>query len=319
MEKLFLDRFDEMMQSMNEKLPVKAVYRIVQDGETCDEYAEQIRQANQKHYESNQEKMIGNWCFFKMPEHPGQTCNLSLDDVRKTYDMDHNTGWERLYTFLYDKLLLMAKASALKISSLNMSEFESIQDRLSIALRPFEERLARENICRRYGDIAFLLYVEFGDIEETAFSYRVEKKFPEMWKKENDELFRIALKNMMKKYPVQMFTTVQDIDNHHYFSSIEEVKDRACVTMTSNDWRSNGAVTIFYPGMMEEIYKKFGPFYAVFTSNREVNIHKMSKFDYYSLRRLLAKTDRAFPEGKISDTIFVYDPQKGLIPCRSDS
>ena len=94
MEKRFLDRFDEMMRLINEKLPVKAAYRIVQDGETCDEYAEQIHQANWKHYERNQEKMIGNWCFFKIPEYPGQTCNLSLDDVRKAYDMDHNEGWE---------------------------------------------------------------------------------------------------------------------------------------------------------------------------------------------------------------------------------
>ncbi|MBR4162548.1 MAG: hypothetical protein IKR11_03430 [Solobacterium sp.] len=319
MEKRFLDRFDEMMRLINEKLPVKAAYRIVQDGETCDEYAEQIHQANWKHYERNQEKMIGNWCFFKIPEYPGQTCNLSLDDVRKAYDMDHNEGWENLYTFLYDKLLLMIKASSLKINMLSMSEFDSIKDRLSIALKPFEERMERENVCRRYGDIAFLLYVEFGDVEDTTFSYRVEKKFLEMWKKENDELFRIALENMKKKYPVQMFTCLQDIDNHHYYRSIEEVKDKASVTMTCNEWRSNGAVTIFYPGMMEEIYKKFGPFYAVFTSNREVNIHKMSKFDYYSLRRLLAKTDRAFLEGKISDTIFVYDPQKGLVACRYES
>jgi len=34
MEKRFLDRFDEMMRLMNEKLPVKAAYRIIQDGET---------------------------------------------------------------------------------------------------------------------------------------------------------------------------------------------------------------------------------------------------------------------------------------------
>ncbi len=317
MDKLFLQRFDEMMKSMNTSLPAKVEYRIVRNGETCDELADRICLVNQKHYCRNQREMIGNWCFFKTWASANLTCNLSLDDIQNVYDLNTFRGWERLYGFLHEKLLCLVKSSSLKMSGIDISNLDTIKNLLYIGLKPFEERMEEENVCRRYGDIACLLYVNLGEIEETIFSYRVERRHMKLWKTQESRLFDIAIRNMMKKYPAQMFTNLQDIDDHNYCQSVEEVRNLDYFTMTSHDWGANGAATIFYPGMMEEIYEKFGPFFAVFTSDREVNIHSAARFDYDVIRRILRDTDRAFPQGKLSDTIFLYVPQKGLVPFQA--
>ena len=86
----------------------------------------------------------------------------------------------------------------------------------------------------------------------------------------------------------------------------------------TNDSSRFGAAVILYPGMTEELFRRFGPFYLLPSSVHELLILPQEEtLNQAELKRLIRSSNRDLGDSLLilSDELYAYDPGKGLRIC----
>lgn len=95
-----------------------------------------------------------------------------------------------------------------------------------------------------------------------------------------------------------------------FHTALSEARVEDCkVFVLSNKKNFYGATVLFYPGVMDALYKRLGVFYILPSSVNETLIVRRGTNEPSELLELVqyVNTDAVLPEEKLTDSVYQYD------------
>lgn len=207
----------------------------------------------------------------------------------------------------------------------DLDDYEKIKSDLFIRLINFERNKdeLKQAIYRVVGDIALVLYMRMGSFDGMISSFKIRGDLLETWNLDQEAVFEKALLNTFYISPPRIFLWEKlvfepDYTGENFMNILSNfvLKKDSRGNCLSTIERTNGAVAVFLPGVMERLGNLMGgSFYMVFTSIHEVMIHYDKEVEVEELRRVLKETiEEATPEEDfLSLYIYHYDRETGRI------
>ena len=174
--------------------------------------------------------------------------------------------------------------------------YDLVKERLFIRLINFERNKAEleDSFYKRIGEIAMVLYEKIADEDEGIVSCKVPLKYVDGWDLNKEEVFMAALRNTASMMPPKAYEWVKMIMNLDYEG--DDIYDPDYIpakgitgSCLSTSRKTNGAVGIFYPGVVRLFCDKMDTddIYLVFTSVHEVMIHNANEIEPEDLKLVL--------------------------------
>lgn len=174
--------------------------------------------------------------------------------------------------------------------------YDLVKERLFIRLINFERNKAEleDFFYKRIGEIAMVLYEKIADEDEGIVSCKVPLKYVDGWDLNKEEVFMAALRNTASMMPPKAYEWVKMIMNLDYEG--DDIYDPDYIpakgitgSCLSTSRKTNGAVGIFYPGVVRLFCDKMDTddIYLVFTSVHEVMIHNANEIEPEDLKLVL--------------------------------
>ncbi|MCD7998348.1 MAG: DUF5688 family protein [Clostridiales bacterium] len=239
------------------------------------------------------------------------------------YDMDEIIK-------MAENLLRCCKEAGEKCHLDQIEDYNEISSRLIV--RPvnydsMQEKL-KDGIYERVGDIALVLYIDLGTIQNAYTSCMVPASVLSSWKKCREEVMETALKNTYEMFPPTLFDimglTSGEEDRFCSFMDRELLPvsgDSVCGIFITNSNQINGAVTLFLPGVAKKLSELLGgDFYIAFTSMHEAAIHKINTVQVEMIRESLTELHRDMVESDdfLTERVYRYDSEKDRIELVED-
>ena len=296
-----------------------------------------IRDTNLRYFNRESDILLGNFIFancsgFKpkdgggeksetVGERPGVPVRtferLHLDAL---YDDCEKGGFESVLARLRRTRseVRMAKASG---ALAHTDDYQRTKD--SLIVRPLNfnahHRTLKGCIYRRVGDIALVLYILFAHDKGRYISGRIPREALEKWGISENAAIDAALGNTERIHPATLAKLVRRPVRKAMATAYkpmgllreltESIEDTRLVSLSGRD-NPNGAVSLFYPGVMELLFEKIGgPYYAAFIGLDGVVIHSVSQIDARTALESLKDTNTRYnrPEDVLSTHIYRYD------------
>ncbi|MBE5843822.1 MAG: hypothetical protein E7302_06510 [Butyrivibrio sp.] len=321
---IYVDFRTEVVEKLSKKFQNSGwVIKLYKEGYTANNKQELdfIQQTNIKYFGHSKDILEGD--FIKMSKAcVGGGTSVCRFEVKYLFDEYNREGWERVFKIADMNLRSTDNA---KDSIGNIAKYDEINNIL--IARPLNYEKNKEalkgHIFRRVGDFAIVLYIRISDNKENLISCKVPRTDFEAWNISEDQAIDRALENSSMMYPAEIYKTSGQIIEDALFNIVtpfdidkDSVGEMTTLTCTCFGQR-NGAVVIFYPGIMEKFYKAFGneEYYVVFTATTEFHLHRCSEFAPEQLLETLLDCNERFPEDTLSNMIFRYSSdKKELLP-----
>ena len=244
---------------------------------------EWIRDSNLRYVGEESDALLTDFLVLKEKADADIT-NIQRIAVKQIYEgIKHGgeeTGFEQIKTV--KKRLENGNINLSAIHDRVSDEYEKIRN--TLILRPLNfdnhERELTGCVYRRNGDVALVLYQLLGDSEYTLTSSKIGMSELKRWgmQDKTDAVLQSALENTAKLFPACV-----------YDKRIQKEADLLAGDFSRNDITilghqilmttfktTNGALSLFYPGVVEKLMKIMGgAFTAVF-----MNINDVMIFDY---------------------------------------
>lgn len=212
-------------------------------------------------------------------------------------------------------------------------DYSAIKDKL--ILRPLNydnnEKVLADAIYRRIGDIALVLYVSLGTIgtkTRNILSSMVKQDLFDHWDVEKEETLTWALENTMRLQPPVFCVTLSfsgKIENMPA-KDVHFMEEKDCKfdfngivpPVLTTEQKVNGAISIFYPGVLKRLYELAGgDFYVAFTSIHDICIHpvKTCRVKPNAIRRSIWDTNRAMNQREevLTREVYLYDGEEDTL------
>lgn len=204
--------------------------------------------------------------------------------------------------------------------AMDITEYNKIKGDLFIRLLNVNrcKRDLQNAIYRVVGDIALVLYMKMGEMDNCITSIKIKEDVVEKWGRDREQVFEEALLNTYFISPPRIYYWEKLLFNPDYtgenfmdLMSEHTLKKDNMGNCLSTAKRTNGAVAIFLPGVAKRLSELIGgSFYMVFTSIHEVMIHNEKFADPENLRNVLRDTlEEATPEEDFL-TLYIYHYDK---------
>ena len=179
----------------------------------------------------------------------------------------------------------------------------------------------KDCVWKKIGDIALVLYVLLYDDEKMGLgTVKAQKAFIDKWEKDYGEIWEDALRNTNVWAPPRMYMRAEDLIDPPYTQGafmafgykFEKINPLFAPTITTVK-KKNGAIAMFYPGVLEKLAEICGgSYYVSFTSIHDVRIHPVSTVQPRRILRSLKDVNKMFNQASdiLSRQIFVYDNEK---------
>lgn len=293
-------------------------YRFFPQGYTAQ--PEFVRETNMKYFSVEADALLGDFVLVTVrddDEAMGE-CRFHLNAL---YDEYQSEGWKPII-LLVDRYLKAIKDIRFKDVVETLNDYESAKENLMIRPVNYTDHKydLKNSIYRLYGDVALVLYYVLSDNGKDLNTFKVHRDIVECWGKDVDEIFEEALNNTQIKALPCMYMRPSETVNPPYQrgafmamnSDIECIKPYE-VPLVTTTRQLNGAVVMFYPGVMEKISQLFGNrgFYVAFTSIDDARIHCGGSISPRIILRQLRDLNRMFGRDQVlSDKVFFYDCEK---------
>ncbi len=156
-------------------------------------------------------------------------------------------------------------------------DYEKMRD--TLILRPLNYShyapLLDEHIYRRYGDIALVLYMLVGDAGDSLTTSKIKREELDKWGVSTEQAIDDALANTARLFPacVCNIRLRRGVDLLKGNYAKKDVSFLNRIILISTFRTTNGAVALFYPGVLDKMMKVMGgPFEAVFMNINDVLI-----------------------------------------------
>ena len=294
--------------------------KLYPEGFTSDEpiIVEWINDSNQRYAGKEDTTLLLDILQIEMPE----VYFIHRVAIRQSYEDGLRNGFEEVFKEIRDIHNEMKGMSVdeFRLEARLIGDYEKIRKQL--ILRPLNYKIHIRDlqgcVYRKINDFVLCLYQVIADKEHDLTTSKIRKIELERWGVEEDKAMHDALENTAYLYP----PCVYDRRTHKEENFLEREFTREDITfsaphkdlITLSTFRTtNGAVALFYPGVIEKMMKIMGgPFQAVFMNTNDILIFDKNDKTAYSF----AETARSGSTGMgemLSGKIYLCDG-KNMIP-----
>ena len=293
-------------------------YHLFAKGDT--EPREFVRETNMKYFSVESDELLGDFALVTIRDNDEAIgeCRFHLSALHKEYQSE---GWKPI-VLLVDRYLKTIKGSCFKDVTEKLNDYEATKEHLMIRPVNYTDHKydLTNSVFRLYGDVALVLYYVLSDNGKDLNTFKVHKDIVECWDKDIDEVFDEALSNTQIKALPRMYVRPSETINPPYQkgafmavnSDVERIKSHE-VPLVTTTRKLNGAVVLFYPGVMEKISQLYGNrgFYVSFTSIDDARIHCEGSISPRMILTQLRDLNRMFDRRQVlSDKVFFYDCER---------
>lgn len=221
-----------------------------------------------------------------------------------------------------------------------LKDFTYVKDNLIIEVYNASRNTEMLTNCvnKKYEDLAIVPKIYLGQHDDGQLVCAIPTSMLDDYCISNDELVELAVQNSQKIRPAKIMdfkdVVVSAYADHLIMSGqaigcidkkqlIEELKHdddfKRCLLPTktfecivSNDFANYGAAVVFYPGVLEKLYKDIGEdFYLIPSSVHEMIIIPCSRAECNSLNEMVYQVNRdkqvMKDEDVLTDSLYVYN------------
>ena len=280
-----------------------------------------IRDANRKYSNSESDILQMDFLMLKKADPNGST-NIHRIATQRLYEDSEEKGFEAAF----DKLRELnnnveeANVDTKRLNQRLTTDYEKIREQL--ILRPLNYNLhisdLKNCVYMNVGDFVLVLYQLLGDTDHSRVTSKVYMEDLKRWDKfgDIDTVMQNALENTMRLYPPSIYS--QKAKDEVNF--MEGEFTRADITIMNSIVLSalgatNGAVALFYPGVIEKMMKIMGgSFLAVF-----MNVNDIMIFGHNEAQKAELFAENAKKSGRMGEMLSgkVYQcDKKGINPVK---
>ncbi|MBE5865889.1 MAG: hypothetical protein E7292_06735 [Lachnospiraceae bacterium] len=242
----------------------------------------------------------------------GRDCVMQWE-LRKLYEEFKRRGWRSMITTIEEhfRVQYFLNAHQVMVRPLNFA-----RSRLEL----------EDGVYKRFGDISLVLYAALFEADEDKVMMQVSRNMVRQWKMADKLLLEEALRATCEVRPPRLYRSTDIVDMAGFEEGIfmpEECGEKFCVLGNEKEGMRgyrlttlghvNGAVALFYPGVLERLAELFGgDYYIGFISVHEVVVHPVQ---YKILQEMKAAILRANvlcdSREMLTDKVYRYCCQQG--------
>ena len=315
----------ELQKKLEEKKQELGYNKIVflADGSTSSDVKELsvIRETNIKYHKTESDVLIGDYIIlYRYKDKREQMCRFNCGQLYREYEKD---SWAAVWEQILSSINASRKFIELGIIDLlEKNEYAPIKDKLFIRPLNFKDHQyeLKDHIYRRIGDMVLVLYILASDENDgkrhDVLSIKVPKPSMQAWGIAEEEVWENAMINTYIMAPPRIYLNPMDIVNPPYHrgafmalnSDITSLPPLTVPTVTTTA-QINGAIAMFYPGVMKRIAELFGDdYYIAFTGTSEARLHKKGTIQPRTILMRLKQMNKAFdPSETLSNKVYLYE------------
>lgn len=320
--KEFLSALQKKFQEKKQELGYDKIV-FLEDGATSSDEKELsiIRETNIKYHKTESDVLIGDYAI--LYEYKGRKEQMCRFNCGRLYCEYEKGGWAAVWEQALSSIDCSRKFMELGIIELmEKNEYGSLKDKLFIRPLNFNDHRyeLKDHVYRRVGDMVLVLYILASDEDDgethDVLSVKVSKSSMQEWGIGEEEVWGNALSNTYIMAPPRMYINPMDTINPPYHrgafmalnSDITFLPPFAVPTVTTTA-QLNGAIAMFYPGVMKRIAELFGgDYYIAFTGISEARLHKKGTIQPRSILMRLKQVNKAFdPSETLSNKVYLYE------------
>lgn len=280
-----------------------------------------IRETNIKYHKTESDVLIGDYVI--LYQYSGKREQMCRFDCGQLYQDYERGSWEAVWEQILSSIESSRKFMELGIMDLiEKNEYDSLKDKLFIRPLNFNDHRyeLKDHIYRRIGDMVLVLYILASDENDgkrhDVLSIKVPKASIEEWGIDEEEVWESALSNTYIMAPPRMYLKPADLVNPPYHrgafmalgSDITSLSPLAVPTVTTTA-QINGAIAMFYPGVMKRIAELFGDdYYIAFTSISEARVHKKGTIQPRNVLMRIKQMNKTFdPSEVLTNKVYLYE------------
>ena len=283
-----------------------------------------IRETNIKYHKKESDVLIGDYIIlYQCKGKEEQMCRYDCEQLYQEYEKG---GWEGLWEQILSTLVFSRKFMELGIMELiEKNEYGSLKDKLFIRPLNFNDHRyeLKDHIYRRIGDMVLVLYILASDENDgerhDVFSVKVHRDSMQEWGIDEEKVWENAMSNTYIMAPPRIYLKPMDVYNPPYHkgafmalnSDITSLPPLAVPTVTTVS-QINGAIAMFYPGVMKRIGELYGDdYYIAFTGTSEARLHKKGTIQPRNILSRIKQMNKAFdPSEILSHKVYLYETAK---------
>lgn len=297
-------------------------YAFYPNGYTTDEgnLLEFIRDTNMRYYSVESDTLVGDFAIVIIERggKSGSCCRFHLNALYEEYQKN---GWKEVMSYVDKNIRVIEKNNFKQLAEL-ISDYDAIKERLMFCVVNYTDHKyeLKSIVYKLYGDVALVLHCIIRDDDDDGFSsFAVDKEVMALWNVEEDKVFETAMSNTQIRAMPRMYMEPTELVRPPYEtgafmavdSDVTYLPKMKVPILTTTKMR-NGAVAVFYPGVMEKIAELFGnSYYVVFTGMNIARVHHAESQSPRSILSTLKDFNKAYSdEGILSRKVFLYDKDK---------
>ena len=211
------------------------------------------------------------------------------------------------------------------IDLIEKNEYDLLKDKLFIRPLNFKDHRyeLKNHIYKCIGDMVLVLYILASDENDgkrhDVLSVKVPKSSMQVWGIDEEEVWENAMSNTYIMAPPRIYLNPADLANPPYHkgafmalnSDITSLSPLAVPTVTTTA-QINGAIAMFYPGVMKRIAELFGDdYYIAFTGTSEARLHKKGTIQPRNILMRIKQMNKTFdPSETLSNKVYLYEAAK---------
>ena len=296
---------------------------FLEDGATSSDAEELsiIRETNIKYHRTESDVLIGDYII--LYQYEGKREQMCRFDCGQLYRKYEKGSWEAVWEQILSSIESSRKFMELGIIDLiEKNEYDLLKDRLFIRPLNFNDHRyeLKNHIYRRVGDMVLVLYILASDENNgkthDVLSVKVPKASMQAWGIDEEEVWESAMSNTYIMAPPRIYLKPMDIVDPPYHrgafmalnSDITSLSPNAVPTVTTTV-QINGAIAMFYPGVMQRIAELFGDdYYIAFTGTSEARLHKKGTIQPRNILMRIKQMNKTFdPSEVLSNKVYLYE------------
>ncbi len=280
-----------------------------------------IRETNIKYHKTESDVLIGDYII--LHQYDGKREQICRFDCEQLYQEYEEGGWEAVWEQILSSIDASRKFMELEIIDLiEKNEYDLLKDKLFIRPLNFNDHRyeLKNHIYRRIGDMVLVLYILASDEDDgkrhDVLSVKVPRSSMQAWGIDEEEVWENAMSNTYIMAPPRIYLNAMDLVNPPYHrgafmalnSDITSLSPLAVPTVTTTS-QINGAIAMFYPGVMKRIAELFGDdYYIAFTGTSEARLHKKGTIQPRNILMRIKQMNKTFdPADILTNKVYMYE------------
>ncbi len=319
---------NELQKKLEEKKQELSYGKIAffEDGSTSTDAKELsiIRETNIKYQKTESDVLIGDYIIlYQYKDKREQMCRFNCMQLYQEYEKG---SWAAVWEPILSSIDSSRKFMELGIIDLiEKNEYDLLKDKLFIRPLNFKDHRyeLKNHIYKCIGDMVLVLYILASDENDgkrhDVLSVKVPRSSIQAWGIDEEEVWENAMSNTYIMAPPRIYLNPMDLVNPPYHkgafmalnSDITSLSPLAVPTVTTTA-QINGAIAMFYPGVMKRIAELFGDdYYIAFTGTSEARLHKKGTIQPRNILMRIKQMNKTFdPSETLSNKVYLYEASK---------